>query len=267
MGIRRKGPALLELVTGRDVARVAPTPRPAVAIPPPRPAPKPEPRLAPPPPLGADAAPTSLWPAAGKSVRVPVGYLFLAIALGVALVFGGYFAGYSRRGAIEKARLATSQVPIPGPEDDPLNRPLANPPETPARTGAQPTLSKPGGGGLALNTPPKGQPVNPSGAAKPSGEPRSPGMNYFILADRISPEEAQKAADFLSSHGLAAAVVSSNNAKFRRVIATRGFAGADVNGPEATRLKAEAARLGGLYKTQERGPVDFAKPYPEKFQP
>ncbi len=261
MGLRRKGPALIELVQGRDVARSAPishvptapiSPRPA-----PRPMPEGRPAPAPPPPPSLDAAPGSLFPAAGSSIRVPVGYLFLALALAFALVIAGYFAGYARRGAIEKARDATSQAPIPGPEDDPLNRPLANPPETAAKPAGQ----------AQANTATKKTPVSPSGAARPSDDPRTPGLNYFILADRISPEEAQKAADFLNSRGVAATVTFSNNAKFRRVVATRGFAGADVNGPEATRLKADAARIGSVYKTQERGPVDFAKPYPEKFQP
>lgn len=261
MGLRRKGPALIELVQGRDVARSAPVSHVPTAPVASRPAPRPMPeaRSAPAAPV-AEASPASLFPAAGSSVRVPVGYLFLALALGFALVIAGYFAGYARRGAIEKARDATSQAPIPGPEDDPLNRPLANPPET---LGVKPVAGTQANAGAGARK----QAVNPSGAAPPSDDPRTAGLNYFVLADRISPEEAQKAADFLSSRGVAAAVVFSNNAKFRRVIATRGFPGAEVNGPDASRLKADAARIGGLYKTQERGPVDFAKPYPEKFQP
>jgi hypothetical protein len=234
MSRNRRGPALIELMRERSQAWKA---EPKVAAPEPAPP--------------TDSAPAPLWAPARQGAKTPIGYIFLAAAGALAFVIAGYFLGYQRGVSAEKLRFAATQSPIPGPVIDPLAKPMSN---QPADTGAP---------RHATQAPAK--PPPPSAGA--AGDPRVAGLNYFILADRIDEAEAAKAADFLSANGVAAAVVASNNAKYRRVIATRGFSAAEVDGPEAARLKTEAARLGSVYRSRERGLVDFAKVYAEKFNP
>lgn len=275
MGVRRRGPALIELVRGARMD--APTP-PARIDPPTTRAPAAPPRPPPPPPASRPAPSPSPapheepgWPTAGDSIRVPVGYIFLAVGAIIGVFIIAYFIGFSRGEVREKTRLAAAEPPLPSPDLDPLNRPLANQPtDTRAAPGSQTrapdgkSTSKTQGSNA---TGAGGGAKTPERPAQLPGDPRTPGLNYFILADRIHEDEAQKAADFLTSHNLAAAVVHSNNARFRRVIATRGFPGSEVSGADAQKLRQEAARIGQLYKSQQQGQVDFAKVYPEKFQP
>lgn len=244
MSSRPRGPALYELA--RDRAE----PPPAGAYPPP------------PPPSSTTPAP-SIWPAAAsRSIRIPVGYLFLAVAAVIASLIGGYTFGFSKGEASERAARLQTEPPLSAPSLSPSEpadpvAALPTPSNRPANPQSQP--QKP-----ASQPPQQIDPHRPATAS--SGDPRSPGLNYFIIA-RLSPPDAQKAADYLSANGVAASVVPSDNLNFRHVVANRGFSASELRGPEYQKLLADIKRVGRAFKKATSSPTDFADAYPSKFNP
>lgn len=247
----RRGPALYELI--RDKPRVR------VAVDGERPA-----RDAAPPPLAPGPAP--MLASAGRSIRVPVGYVFLAVAAGIALLFAGYFVGHSRANAKALAeRRAQSAALLDDSVADPLtalgsrvspggSQPAVNPP----KQATTPALSRPAGTQTRTGA---GQ-----ASAAVGLDPRAPGLNYYICA-RLREEEAVRAAEFLSANGVAAAVTPADNPTLRLVVATRGFTREEMRGGEASALRSRISSLGRIYKEQHKGPTDFHDVYPEKYQP
>ncbi len=239
----RRGPALYELIRDKPRVRVQAGSSPAES-------PRPEPVLEPAPAVGG-----SMFAGAGRSIRVPMGYVFLAVAVGIALLFIGYFVGHSRAAAEFRAeRRAQSADLLTEPVTDPL-----------AERGGQ--LPDPGIRQAPGNS-------RPTGGARPAGQasavvgsdPRVSGLNYFICA-RLREEEAIRAAEFLSANGVAAAVTPADNARLRLVIASRGFTRDEIRGAEATALRARITSLGRIFKDQHKGPTNFHDVYPEKYQP
>ena len=246
----RRGPALYELI--RDKPRVR------VPVDGERPV-----RDSAPPPI--PSGPSQIIASAGRSIRVPVGYVFLAVAAGIALLFAGYFVGHSRANAKALAdRRAQSAALLDDSVADPLaalgsqvspggGQPTPNP-----RQGGAPTPSRPT---TTANRPGAGQ-----ASAAVGLDPRAPGLNYYICA-RLREEEAVRAAEFLSANGVAAAVTPADNPTLRLVVATRGFTREEMRGGEASALRSRISSLGRIYKEQHKGPTDFHDVYPEKHQP
>lgn len=231
----------------------------------------------------------------GRTLRVPLGWVFVAAALLVGLCWLAYEGGFRRGSSSEREKRIVAQGPIVGPEQDPLNaRPAAPKPieaqskppaagtlpgspsggNQPAAAGKPGGTAKPQTGGPTKPLPSPGassatQAAPTQTAPQPfvtGADPRTAGMNYFVLA-RLPQDEAEKAAAYLSKNGVAAAVVPSDNPKFQHVITTRGFVGSDLNGPEASRLKSEIRRIGRAFKAETKGPTDFADLYPRKHTP
>ncbi len=218
----------------------------------------------------------------GRMIRLPMGWVFVAVALVVGLCWLAYEGGFRRGKTVERDERLLAQGPIEGPERDPLLTPSASTPTgrpaaiptpkqaAPPVVGVQPKPVAP--------SPAQGKPVtkevsgvSPSQAPAPQpvqvgGDPRVAGLNYFVVA-RLPQEEAEKAAAFLSARGVSAAVIPSNNPKFMRVIAVRGFAKADLTGPDASKLKADIRKAGRAYKAEAKGPTDFSDLYAERHTP
>lgn len=217
----------------------------------------------------------------GRMIRLPMGWVFVAVAMMVGLCWLAYEGGFRRGKTVERDERLLSQGPIEGPERDPLlntsaspatSRPAVVPPPKQAppvgvvaqpKPSTQPTQGKP-----LSKEPPAGAPTQAT-APQPvqvGGDPRIPGLNYFVVA-RLPQEEAEKAAAFLSARGVSAAVIPSNNPKFMRVIAVRGFAKADLTGPDASKLKSDIRKAGRSYKAEAKGPTDFSDLYAERHTP
>lgn len=248
MSPRPRGPALYELARERDDA----PPVRSAATPP-----------STPPPVNPIPAP-SAWPAAAsRSIRLPVGYIFLALAALIALALAAYTLGFSRGKSAERADRLQTEPPISAP---------FNTPSEPA----EPTSALPTPASQRNATPqsqPQRPPVTPPNSVDPhrpasgsTGDVRSPGLNYFIIA-RLSPPDAQKAAEYLSSNGVAASVVPSDNLNFRHVVANRGFSASELRGPEYQKLLADIKRVGRAFKKATSSPTDFADAYPSKYTP
>lgn len=204
----------------------------------------------------------SFWASPMRTLRVPMGFVFVAAAVVLVLVGGAYSIGYSRGAEKERAEAIRRAFGDVTPVD-----PLAG--------------TNPGGGevrqpaqGTRVQTAPPPQQGTPaeaqnrsSGArsgAEGSGDPRVEGLNYFHVA-RVFEEEANQIASFLNANGVAAAVVPSNNARLRIVVASQGYPRGEIYGAEANALKAEIRRLGRLYKAQENGSTDFSGMYAVRF--
>jgi len=214
------------------------------------------------------------WLAPGRTVRVPVGYLFLAGAVFVAGLIGAYVFGYTRGGAAREQQLLALRSQ-PQPAADPLladravdAQPTQAPAEQVASINQGPSLSDLG------PTPMAAQPADapPSVVADPlviedaALDPREPGMNYYVV-DRLRPNEAVEAARYLRLHGIEAVVLPSDSPSLRLVVALRPFAPGKVSSPESKAYAARIREIGRRWKTQDGGVSDFSTMYAAKHQP
>jgi len=201
-------------------------------------------------------------PSLPRAVRVPMGYIFVAGALVVVLVVGGYLVGYRRadsalrdRERLLAQRELESAVQDPLLEDAPVN------PQLLPSAGASPETKSTTN---ATNEPRQAERQAPAREAAPGADPRIPGLNYFIVA-YTSPEEAQEAVDFLAANGVNAAVFETRDDRFRHVIALRGFTSEQMRAGEHLTYKNRLQSLGRVWKRDEGGSTDWADTYPAKY--
>ncbi len=201
MAKRRTNPALYELIQARQGSRAAPLtadPKPVTA-----------------------AAPTTGesigWFSPGRTIRLPIGYLFLAAAGLILLAVSAYMFGYQhgeRATELQFGDLAgrTDGIPSAQIAQDPM--------ATDARVGGGSPRSATYGpvrrsstGSMVTNADPWG-PV-------PSN-PREIGLNYFILIHTHF-ENAVKLAKFCRKESLEAYVVKAKNIDQYQVIFLPGY--------------------------------------------
>lgn len=260
--MRGKGaPALFELI--REKSRQEPATPPAAA---------------PPEPLAEEPAPVvrpagrPWWTASApddgsgldRRVTLPVSALLLGVAailIGLTIVWTtGYNLGWNRGEARAVKDLGAD--PGAGAEvRDPLN---ADIPVNPGLLGSNSTVPAPA------------RPVPaPSPGPTPTGDPRQPGLNYYLLAtlDRL---EAQRCADFLGANGLPALTVavdpkgpSGNNPPRFEVYVARGISRTEYSERSAARREVEttARRLGERWKREFKSSTDFSDAYWKKHAP
>lgn len=221
---------------------------------------------------GADAWAASSGVAAG-TVRVPVNAIYLAIAALVAMIVLSFAVGsvLSKR---EAEQAALRQVPQPlivepaeGGDEGSLGAALPVDP-TPAR--------------------PSTPPPSPANARRPSadascllpggwtsGDPRTPGLNYLLLAT-LNQTESEDAVAFLAANGLETfalrvetqALKGNNSGPARpyRLYVLKGITSEEYSRrmTARTNIEAEVARLGPKWQKERRGSSNFAKPAWEK---
>lgn len=207
--------------------------------------------------LVASSEPSTPWLTPGRSIRVPVGYVLLAGALVLGLLFGTYIFSFNRgtktaRAEFEQELLRASNALSQATLVEPL------------------TAVPPSGGGPAK----AGQPNRPSGSGAvasrdPSrwgpliSDPRVKGMNYFVLVEG-SENGAVKLAEFCRGNGLETYVVSGKNDRLRRVIAFPGFQSSARSSAEVKALEAKIHQVGDQWKKSQRG-TDLRDSYPSLF--
>lgn len=203
-GKRRSSPALYELIQRRSDSRSAP------------PAPGPE-QAAPSPPQPTGESIN--WLSPGRTIRLPIGYLFLGAAALILVVVCVYMFGYrhaERSTELQFGDLADGNTWDRNAEiaQDPMARDFG-----------------PGGVGSARLAGREPAPVlSSTGSATRAGgfggrvesDPREAGLNYFILI-HTHRKNAIKLADFCRAESLDAYVVKARNMNQYQVIVLPGY--------------------------------------------
>jgi len=208
----------------------------------------------------------------GRSIRLPVGYLFFAIAGVIALIIAGYMFGYHQRDRVaeqERMRMLTGENPDSGaPQGSSIADPLNQSSGSRGGTNAGEQRSQSGSGST---------PRNQSGSRTGSSlnnvwfvrdgvaDPRERGRNYFMLATNYPWDEAERAALFLGRNGVGTVVYPSNRSDRWNLSTRQGFEGGTFRDAEAQALVDEIKRLGRQYRSDERGATDFDDLYPALY--
>ncbi len=202
-GKRRGNPALYELIQSRSASRAVP------------PLPEPEPAASsPPPPTGESIK----WLSPGRTIRVPIGYLFLAAAALILVVVFVYMFGYQRgerASQLEFGDLAGRTGPARSHEiaQDPMARD-SGPGVGSARFADREPYAVRSNTGSAVGN------RDLWGAIQ--SDPREAGLNYFILI-HTQRANAVKLAKFCRAESLEAYVVKARNMDQYQVIVLPGY--------------------------------------------
>lgn len=214
----------------------------------------------------------------GRSIRVPMGYLFFAIAGVIALMVGGYMLGYSQRDRLaeqERMRYLTAGPGDPDDSNGQITDPLAgnrsgtrsgDPSGIRTVTPSGGSTPQPAPGGTSRPTAGTGSPLpNVWFVRDGVSDPRERGRNYFILATNYPWDEVEKAALFLGRNGVATVVYPSNRANRWNLSTREGFEGGAFRDAEAQALVNRIKSLGREYRSTERGATDFDDLYPARL--
>lgn len=233
---RRSSPALYELIRHRGGERVPP-------------AHHREPEVE----MHDPIAPSGSWLRPGRSVQMPVGYLFVGVALVLGLMIVTYMIAFER--GIQSERYAFEEAYGVSPADNrtgPLLDPLTQSGEASRTSGRQSTepRSRPPEGGVAA-----------TGDWGPiASDPRQRGRAYFILAETTE-NGAARLAEFCRDNGLEAYVVSGHNVRLRRVIVLPGFTPDRTTSPEAGQLRQRIHDIGRTWTQAGLGRWDYHEAY------
>ena len=241
MAKRRSNPALYELIQARQGSRAAPL------------TPEPKPTAA------ATTTGESIgWFSPGRTIRLPVGYLFLASAGLILLAVFAYMFGYQhgeRATELQFGDLAdrTGATPSAQIAQDPM--------ATDSRAGAgSPRPATYGPAGRRSST---GSMVTNGGrwGLVPS-DPREVGLNYFILI-HTQRENAIKLANFCRNESLEAYVVKAKNMDQYQVIVLPGYR---KGARETEHIRDLERRIKAVTrKWNLRNPRDDLSYYPDRY--
>lgn len=201
---RRSNPALYELIQARSTSRAVP------------PVADPEPATPSSQPQTGDSI---NWLSPGRTIRVPIGYLFLAAAALILLVVFVYMFGFQhgeRSTQLQFGDLADGTAPARSPAiaQDPMARDTG-----PAGAGsAQLAGSQP----AAVRSNTAWAVTNRDLWGVPRSDPREAGLNYFVLI-HTQQANAIKLAKFCRAESLEAYVVKAKNMDQYQVIVLPGY--------------------------------------------
>ena len=235
-------PALYELIHARAAAHHA----------------KPKGRDDPP-----EASPEEMgrWLSPGRTVRFPIGYLFIAGALIGGLVIGTYIFGYRRGEQTAGAGYEESLLTLARRSEEMRTR---DPLVVPGRV-VETSESVAGG---AVDRP-EAAALPPALDSGTGGQifhdPRRPGLTYFVLVETVV-EGAERLARYCRGHGLEAYVVGDDTRRFRKVIALPGFDPSQRSSHEVKVLEAQIHSVGDQWKNHERGATDLRDAYPSLYR-
>lgn len=204
---------------------------------------------------GGESSASPTLAIAMRSLRVPLGFLWL---LGVAVLLVAivaYAFGYGRgksagfaEGLTQSLGERTAQATAQRVRDPLVQAPASAPAAAP-RTEAAPA-AKPA----------------PSRSAAQGGDPRTAGYWYFTVA-RPSAVAAQDMLAFCRAEGLDAHLVSDDNGKSRKIIVLPPLMNAEARKtPEGQKLEASIQKAGNRWKAKAKGNKNFSDAYPELFK-
>jgi hypothetical protein len=197
----------------------------------------------------------------GQTIRMPVGYLMLAIAMGIVLLLAAYLIGNSRGKAVAEQNFAQKLSSTPtrsGAVNDPLSQPADLTAGSALLSSAQPDDSaasseRPGGGV---------RPAAQWGPIEPKTDPRVKGWKYYVLA-QTSPQGAVRLAEFCRANGLETYVVRGKNG-LHWVVAFPGFQGSSA-APEPAALLERIEAIGVKYKAHTKGRTNLGVAVPDLY--
>jgi hypothetical protein len=190
----------------------------------------------------------------GRAVRVPAGYLLLA-GVGVAAAMVAVFVwGFSRGEATARSETAKTLEAAVAARS--VRDPLGDPGST-ARADEVGSA-----GAVEIDA---GRGTAPQATEPIGGDPRRPGLNYFVLA-HATVETAPELVAYCRSQGLEAHVVADHNGVLRKVIVTPGYADGARRSETVQALERRIRDVGLSWKGQRRGNADFSGAYAELFR-
>lgn len=210
----------------------------------------------------------------GKTLRIPMGYLYIASGLVLLLLVVAYMVGY--RIAEQRVREDYANLPIIQKGDSPpIDDPLS---EQQARAGSSDSSLRsaegfpggnPGGGEQAGNQAPiETNAIEPNqnpASGTPFGpidsDPRREGFFYFVLMETTI-DGALRLARFCREKGLEAYVIASHNARNRRVIVLPGLTSRSSSDPAYRRLREEIRTVGQTWQNENPRESDLSDAYP-----
>lgn len=234
----------------------------------------------------ADAPPGS-WAAltghAGASpfVRLPVGVAAVVVVGAIGLVVLAYFVGESRgyrrgRDEMQLQLLApaapvrygeeAAQMGVPSPSPAGSPSPVA-PKATEAAQAKPKASSKPTIDASLGPVQVQPRPISPSQFPEPPPkpaavqvvtvtqspkDPREAGKHYYVLA-HTTEEHAAKMVAFLEQEGVAAAGIKGNNTRLYKVVALRGYAGAELESDGFKDFRKQLQKLGRAFASKGEG--------------
>lgn len=200
------------------------------------------------------AAPTEAMPIGpGRAIRVPAGYLVLAGVAIVAALVGAFAWGFSRGESAARADTAKTLAAAVAARSvrDPLD-PFGDSAIDGPAVDRSASAERPEAGAAR-------------GPAATGGDPRLPGLNYFVIAHATA-ETAPDLAAFCRGQGLEAHVVADHNGVLRKVIVTPGYADGARRSESVQVLERRIRDVGLAWKSHRRGNADFSGAYPELFR-
>jgi hypothetical protein len=188
-----------------------------------------------------------------RSLRIPLGFLWLMGVAALIVAVLAYSFGYGRghtagfnEGMSRTVEEQTAQASIRGVRD-PLRQTQAAP--------SQQAVSQP------VVAPPSLPATSTAG-----GDPRQAGLWYFTLA-RPAASGAAELLAFCRAEGLDAHLVSDDNGKSRKIIVLPPLANAEARKtPAGQALEAKIRKAGDRWKAKAKGNRNFSDAYPEPFK-
>jgi hypothetical protein len=208
-------------------------------------------------------------PSTARTIRVPLGYVFLAAAGVIILIAVAYMIGHERgeqvaRAVFEQEILDATRMANSGSV---VRDPLAEGSEP--MEGDEATVP---GGGEPAESPAADEVAAPADGARGWGpinsDPRQPGLNYRVLAT-TRPDGARRLAAYCRENGLEAYVVGDDNSRLRQVIVLPGFERLPTPSnpnPLAERLVRTVERIGERWKAEHRGESDLKDAYWDLYE-
>lgn len=208
---------------------------------------------------------------AGRTIRVPAGYIFVVAAVILASGIFGYVIGYGRakdvvkrEAAQEKAQLSVTDPLDSGPPTLNLTAPRIEEPRVESRLPVNQN-SPANTGDSTTETVDAGAVVEPAAAApQASDDPRTAGLNYYILV-RDLPAEGERLVDWLGSQGISA-MTEPVSGGLVKVVVLDGFERGQASSARALSFKQYLRELGARWKRDHRGSSDFSDLYLEKHR-
>ena len=196
-----------------------------------------------------------------RSIRIPLGFVWLLGVAVLVLAVIAYAFGYGRgktagfaEGVSQKVEEQVAQAGVRGVRD-----PLRQPAPTPAPAAPVATVPAPA-------PVPAESPAAPRQVATTGGDPRQAGYWYFTLA-RPSAAGAEEMLAFCRAEGLDAHLISEDNGKSRKIIVLPPLANAEARKtPAGQALEAKIRKAGDRWKAKAKGNRNFSDAYPELFK-
>lgn len=189
-----------------------------------------------------------------RVVRMPVGFLYVGVAVALGLALGGYFLGQHQGAARVEAEWARDRIDSMSAERVLLQTSEVDTAPTEPITVVEPAPSSSvGPGERATTTPPAGD----------GSDPRVPGLNYYVIC-HPSRSKVDELLAFCRSEGLEAHL-GFNLKGDPKIYVTPGFRAGEGSSESMVALRARIRSVGILWNRRDPGQnSDFSTHYPEK---